>query len=182
MEAIRSTRSLSRGVTLIEACIVFAIAAILIGTATPSFVKGKHKRLADGVAGELATDLRFVRSVAVARNEGVRMSFYASAAGQCYLFHTGARGDCSCDSAGAGQCSGGAEVLKSVFRPADQHVKVVANVSSMLFNADNGTTVPGGTVCVVPSSGRDMRHTVNIMGRVKTCSAEAGRTPCGACQ
>ena len=149
-----------------EAVLASDLSLVCVGT--PSQING-------------ALDLRYVRSEAVARNEGVRVSFYNGSAGQCYAIHTGSRSDCRCDSAGLAQCVNGAVLLKSVFQPASQPVKVVANVGSMLFNADNGTTVPGGTICVVPPTGKDVRHTVNIMGRVKSCSRAVPNTGCGAC-
>jgi type IV fimbrial biogenesis protein FimT len=174
-------RTTQRGLTLIECCITLAVASILVGTAAPSFTETMNKRRVDGIAGELAIDLRYVRSEAVARNEGVRITFYNGAGGQCYAIHTGNRTDCQCDGTGPARCTNGAVLLKSVFQPASQPVKLVANVDSMLFNADNGTTVPGGTVCVVPPTGKEVRHTVNIMGRVKSCVRTLPHTDCRAC-
>lgn len=176
----QSFQTFQRGVSLIECSVVLAIASILVGTAAPSFRESQNKRVVEGVAGELAVDLRYVRSEAVTRNEGVRISFYNGNAGQCYVIHTGARSDCQCDGSGPAQCGNGAVSLKSVWRPASHPVKLVANVSSMLFNADNGTTVPGGTMCVVPPGGKEIRHTVNIMGRVRSCSLASGAA-CQAC-
>jgi type IV fimbrial biogenesis protein FimT len=179
--AALAARRAQRGVTLIEACIGLAVAGVLLGTAAPSFVASGERRMAEGLAGELAIDLRYVRSEAVARNEGVRVSYFSAVGGQCYLIHTGARSDCVCDGVGAPSCGGTAVLLKGVFQPADQPVKLVANVNTMLFNADSGTTVPGGTICVVPRSGKEVRHTVNIMGRVKTCTVPVGSGSCQAC-
>lgn len=170
-----------RGVTLIECCVVLAIAGILVGTALPSFTETLNKSVAEGMAAELALDLRYVRSEAVARNEGVRISFYNGAAGQCYVVHTGSRSDCRCEGHGPAVCTAGAVLLKSVGHPASQPVKLTSNVGSMLFNSDNGTTVPGGTICVTPPRGKQIRHTVNIMGRVKSCLREAAGDSCLAC-
>lgn len=170
---------LQRGLTLIEVCAVLAIASILVGAAVPSFKELQTRRIVEGIAAELATDLRYVRSEAVARNEGVRLSFYSGSAGRCYVIHTGNRSDCQCNGGGPAQCGNGAVALKSVFSPADQPVQVVANVSTMLFDATNGTTVPGGTVCIKPPSGKEIRHVVNIMGRVRSCSPSA---PTGVCE
>ena len=170
-----------RGLTLIEICLVLAIVSILVGTAVPSFKDNLIKRSVEGIAGELAIDLRYVRSEAVARNEGVRVSFYDGSAGQCYAIHTGNRNDCQCNAPGAAQCTNGAVLLKSVFQPASQPVKLAATADTMLFNANNGTTVPGGTICVVPPTGKEIRHTVNIMGRVKSCLRAVPGTACMAC-
>ena len=173
--------SCQRGLTLIEACIVLAIASILVGTAVPSFQESKVKRMRDGIAAELATDLHYVRSEAVARNEGVRISFYSTGAGRCRVIHTGPRSDCRCDGPGPAQCSNGSVALKSVFLPVDHPVQVTANVSTMRFDETNGTATTGGTVCVVPASGKEIRHVVNIMGRVRSCSPKVAGGVCELC-
>ena len=163
-------RATQRGVTLIEACVTLAIAAILAGAAVPSFDEGKKKIVLNGVAGELATDLHYVRSEAVARNVGVRVGFRSVAAGTCTLIHTGANADCQCDAAGVAQCTNGATLLKSSFHPANGGVSVTANVASMRFDQSNGTVTPAGTVTIATASGQSLHHVVNIMGRVRTCS------------
>ena len=162
--------SFQRGLTLIEACITLAIASILVGTAVPSFIDSNKKRTLDGSAGELATDLYLARSEAVARQQGVRVSFHAVASGSCMVIHTGSTADCSCDGAGVAQCTNNAAVIKSNFFAASRGVNVVANVASMRFDQTNGTVSPTGTVRLTASTGPEVRHVVNIMGRVRTCS------------
>ena len=159
-----------RGLTLIEACITLAIIAILAGSALPSFEQSKNKRVLDGVTAELATDLHYVRSEAVARNSGVRVSFHSTSGTSCTLIHTGAAADCSCDSAGVAQCSNGATLLKSLYLPANGGVAVSANVASMRFDPTNGTVTPAGSVTIVSRDGQAVRHVVNILGRVRSCS------------
>ena len=159
-----------RGVTLIEACITLAIVSILVGTAAPSFVDFNKKRVLDGRAGEIATDLYLARSEAVARQQGVRVTFHAVTDGNCMLIHTGAASDCGCDPSGAAQCANQAVMIKSNFFPASQGVRVVASVGSMRFDQINGSVSPASTVRVTASNGSEVRHVVNIMGRVRTCS------------
>ena len=53
-----------RGVTLIEACITLAIISILVGTGAPSFIESNARRVLDGSASELVTDLYLARSAA----------------------------------------------------------------------------------------------------------------------
>ena len=162
--------SFQRGLTLIEACITLAIASILVGTAVPSFIDSNKKRMLDGSAGELATDLYLARSEAVARQQGVRVSFHAVAGGSCMVIHTGATADCGCDGGGVAQCTNGAALVKSNYFPASHGVNVAANVASMRFDQTNGTVSPTGTVRLTASTGPEVRHVVNIMGRVRTCS------------
>lgn len=166
----KSSLTCQRGVTLIEMCATAAIACLLAGTALPSFKDSNNKRALDGSAGELATDLQFARGEAVVRQVGVRVSFHAVASGSCMLIHTGATADCACDHAGAAQCTGGATLIKGSYFPAARSVGVTANVASMRFDPVHGTVTPAGTVSINTASGPSVRHVVNIMGRVRTCS------------
>ena len=159
-----------RGVTLLECCVVLVIASIVVGSALPSFEKGNQKLGLDGVAAEMATDLHYVRSEAVARNEGVRISFRGVAGGTCTIIHTGSASDCQCGADGMSQCGSGATLLKSQFHRTGTGVAVSANVGSMRFDPINGTVTPTGTVTVENRNGQTIRHIVNIMGRVRSCS------------
>jgi type IV fimbrial biogenesis protein FimT len=177
---MNSTKTLSnqqRGVTMIEACITLAIAGILAGSALPSFKESLDKRKVEGFSSEVGTDLRYARSEAVARNTGVRVSFYQG----CYVVHTGSRDDCQCDGQGPAVCTGDAVALKTVNAASARGVQIVSNVSSMRFDPSHGTTSPTGTVCTVPASGRAVHNVVSIMGRVRTCQPAAANTPCAPC-
>lgn len=165
-----SLRNSQRGLTLIEICATLAIASVLAGTALPSFIESNQKRVLDGSAGEIATDVYLARSEAVTRQQGVRMSFHAVAAGSCMVIHTGSTADCTCDAGGAAQCTNGAELIKAAFYPAARNIVVTANVSSMRFDQTNGTVSPAGTVRLIAGGGKEVHHVVNIMGRVRTCS------------
>jgi type IV fimbrial biogenesis protein FimT len=175
MNSTKTLSSQQRGVTMIEACITLAIASILAGSALPSFKDSLDKRKVEGISSEVGTDLRYARSEAVARNDGVRVSFYPG----CYVVHTGSRDDCECDGQGPAVCTGDAVALKTV--SASSGVQVVANVSSLRFDPINGTTSPTGTVCTVPANGRSLHHVVSLMGRVRVCSPAAAGAPCAPC-
>ncbi len=175
MNSSKTQSSKQRGVTMIEACITLAIAGILAGSALPSFKDSLDKRKVEGISSEAGTDLRYARSEAVARNTGVRVSFFQG----CYVVHTGSRADCVCNGQGPAVCTGDAVALKTV--SASSGVQVVANVSSLRFDPSHGTTSPTGTVCTVPASGRSVHHVVSIMGRVRTCSPPVPGAPCAPC-
>ena len=177
MDSTKNPSSKQRGVTMVEACITLAIAGILAGSALPSFTESLDKRQVEGVSSEVGTDLRYARSEAVARNTGVRVSFYPA----CYVVHTGNRADCACDGQGPAVCSGDAVALKTVNTASGRGVQIVANVSSMRFDPTHGTTSPTGTVCTVPASGRSVHHVVSIMGRVRSCSPAVAGAPCAPC-
>ncbi len=163
-----------RGLTLVETSIVLAVTGILIGAAAPSIQRAIERRHVEGAAAQLRTDLAHARSLAVARNRSVRISFDSGTAGSCYIVHTGAAGDCRCDGQGATVCSGSGEALRSMHFQATGPVTLRSNVSSVLADASRGTVTPTATVAVQGRSGLRLNAVVNIMGRVRVCSVGGG--------
>ena len=166
------TRSIprQRGVTLVEACTVLAVLAVLVSTATPNLQGLIDNRRLDGAATQLATDIQFVRTEAVARNLPVRLSFHSTADGSCYVLHTGNANQCDCNASGPATCSGGARQIKTVTLTAADRVSLQTNVASVLFDPLHGTSTPTGTLRLVGQQGRAVHHVVNVMGRVRSCS------------
>ena len=170
-----------RGVSLIETCTVIAITSIVVGSSVPSLQGLIEARRLQGAATTLATDVQFIRTEAVARNQPLRFSMHPSAEGSCYVIHTGAAAQCSCTGSGPALCSGGAEAIKTVhLRPVDK-VALQTNVSSLLFDPLHGTSTPTGTLRLVGSAGKEIRHVINVMGRVRSCSPFAAVTGYAAC-
>jgi type IV fimbrial biogenesis protein FimT len=165
----RTPRRPQRGVTLIETAVALTIGAIALSTVAPGFQSLVARKRLEGVATQLATDLQFVRTEAVARNLPVRVSFFADSNGSCYLIHTGAKAQCSCASDEAAACVDGAERIKAVYLPAAEHVAVQASAGSILFDPLHGTSTPTGTARVTGTPGA-VHHIVNVMGRVRSCS------------
>lgn len=163
-----------RGVTLIEACIVMAISSVVIGTTVPGMQGLLDGRRLGGTAAQLATDIQYVRSEAVARNRAVRLSFHTAADASCYVVHTGTAAQCACGSTGPAVCDAGADEIKTVHLPAAERVGLQTNVGSVLFDPLHGTSTPTGTLRVIGTQGREVHHVINIMGRVRSC------TPSGA--
>ena len=171
MPAARERQS---GITLIEACMVIAIASIVVAITVPSLQGLIDTRRLAGAATQLATDLQWVRTEAVVRNQAVRVSFHATANGSCYVVHTGTAAQCSCDAPGAALCTGGAQQIRTVRLPTEERVGFQSNVGSMLFDPLHGTVSPAGTLRLIGTQGREVHHVVNVMGRVRSC------TPLGA--
>ncbi len=165
-----------RGVTLIEAATVLAVIAVVAGTAAPSLRSVIDARRLDAAATQLATDIRYTRTEAVARNEPLRLSLRPVAGGSCYVVHTGAADACTCPATGAASCTGSAEALRTVVLPGAARVTLQANVGSMLFDPVHGTSTPTGTLRLIGAGERAIHHIVNVMGRVRSCSP-AGAVP-----
>jgi type IV fimbrial biogenesis protein FimT len=168
----RATARRQRGITLIEACIVLAITTVLASTAAPAMRGLIDARRLDGSATQLATDIQFTRSEAVARDQPVRLSFHPASDGSCYVIHTGNAADCNCDAPGPAQCTGDSREIKTVTFPEGERIALQSNVSSMLFHPVHGTVTPAGTVRLADPKGREIRHVVNIMGRLRACTPD----------
>ena len=169
MKSHPKSRRMQRGVTLIEAAVAMTIVAIGVSTVAPSFQDLVSRKRLEGVAAQLATDLQYVRTEAVARNEPVRISFHTVAGGSCYVIHTGARAQCSCGGPAPAICSGDAVQIKTVYLAAAQQVGVAASAQSILFDPLHGTSTPTGTARITGPHGA-IHHVVNVMGRVRSCS------------
>ena len=176
-----SRSAAQRGITLIEAAIVLAVTAIVASAAAPGLQRVIDARRLDGAATQLAADIQFVRTEAVARNEPLRLSFHAIAPGSCYVIHTGAADQCSCAASGPAQCSGGAREIRTVTLAATDHVGLQANTGSLLFDPLHGTSSPTGTLRLTGANNRAIHHIVNIMGRVRSCSPQAAVPGYRAC-
>ena len=98
--------------------------AVLASTAAPNLQGLIDSRRLDGAATQLATDIQFVRSEAVARNLPVRLSFHATAEGSCYVLHTGNADQCDCNAPGPATCSGDARQIKTVALTAADRVSL----------------------------------------------------------
>ena len=168
-----NTARTQRGVTLIEACIVVAVSAVLVGVAAPGMRDLVDARRLDGAATQLATDIQFLRTEAIARNQPLRLSLHASPAGSCYVLHSGAADQCTCSTPGPAQCSGDAREIKTVTVATADRVSLQANVTSVLFDPLHGTSSPTGTLRLLGTRSRAVHHVINIMGRVRSCSPDA---------
>ena len=162
-----------RGVTVLESLMAVTVSAVALGSVLPGFEQARERRHLEGAAAQLETDIMHTRSLAVARNQGVRMGFESLQAGTCYTVHTGPANACSCNASGAATCSPGAEALRTVYFSAQGPVAVRANVRSILFDPRLGTSTPTGTLRVMGRGDAAIHHVVNIMGRVRSCTPNA---------
>lgn len=169
------------GITLVEVCVVLAVAVLLASTAAPSLRRLIDTRRLDGAATTLASHIQFVRTEAVARNQPLRLSVHTTTEGSCYVVHTGTAAQCTCNPTGPAQCSAGAQEIRTVVLTATDRVRVEANVNSVLFDPLHGTSSPTGTFRLIGTDARAVHHIVNIMGRVRSCSPQAAMPGYRAC-
>lgn len=168
----------TRGFTLIEMMATVTVAGIVATAAVPSLQGWADQQRLKGVAGELSSDLQHARAEALLRNEGVRITFPGNA---CYVVHTGAADRCRCGAEGVGRCDGGAELIKTVALPTAAGIALQSNVRSVLFAPEHGTASPTATLRVSGAQARTVQHTVNLMGRVRSCAAHGTVSGYGAC-
>jgi len=176
---VRSTRR--RGVTLIEMAVVVAVTAIVASLAVPGLRELVDSRRLLGAATRLAVDVQFARAEAVARNRTVRLSLQTLPGATCYVIHTGSAAQCRCAGDGPAMCTGDAREIRTVVLTTADRVSVEANVASIAFDPQHGTSTPSGTLRAVDPGGRAVHHVVNVMGRVRSCSPAAAVVGYRAC-
>jgi type IV fimbrial biogenesis protein FimT len=169
----RATRR-QRGITLVESMTVLAVMAVLVGITLPTFDQMRQRRHLEGIALQYETDVHHARSLAVARQQTVRISFSGNAAASCYVVHTGAPNACTCAADGTAVCAAGAQPLRAVRLDATREARLTSNAASMVIDPVRGTVTPTGTVTVTTRDGRALKQTVNIMGRVRSCAPAPG--------
>ena len=165
------TRRAQRGLTLVEGTMALSVAAVLGGLAAPSFDKALQRRHLEGAAAQLATDIHYTRTLAVARNAPLRISFESGAAGSCYVIHSGAANQCSCDAGGTAVCQGDARAERSVhFGGGSSGLSLTTNTRSVLFDPVRGTSTPTATLKLASRDAGAIHQVMNITGRVRSCS------------
>ena len=169
----------AEGFTLVELVAVMAVTGIVATAAVPSLSGLVDTQRISGVASELASDLQYARAQAVQRNQGVRVTFKAEAA--CYVIHTGSADQCQCTTSGPATCEGDAQALKTVALDDTRSIGLHSNVNSMVFDPVHGTASPAATLRLTGPQGRSVQHTVNLMGRVRSCSPQSSVSGYRAC-
>lgn len=170
MNSKSSTRRRQTGFSLVESLLGVAITCVALGSALPEFQAVKERRHLEGVSAQLETDIQLARSEAVTRNHTLRLAFASTAAGSCYVVHTGRSSECSCNPDGNSICTGSAKILRATGFKADGAVQLRSNVSSIVFDPIQGTLTPTGTFRFTGAKNSEVRLVVNIMGRVRACT------------
>jgi type IV fimbrial biogenesis protein FimT len=162
------------GLTLIELLVVLIVIGLVVGAALPGFQAMLERRHLEGVAAQLETDIHFARSMAVAQQQPIRISYTADASGSGWVLHKGQPTHCRPLPEGRASCNRTATVVRSVHLPADAPVRLQANVATMVFDPLRGTTTPTGTLRVIVRGGAAVHQVVSLMGRVRSCTPTPG--------
>jgi type IV fimbrial biogenesis protein FimT len=168
----RLARRAHAGFTLIELIVTIALAGVLVSLVIPSFTDYLNKRRVEGVASELATDLQYARSEAVARNRNALVTFGDA----CYVVYVAPAtattpSTCTVSDIGA--------VVKSVTMPSSSisltrlNSLVTVTFEPVLGSASNDSgSDPAVAEVTAGSGGKPWKLQVRVsnQGRVKTCS------------
>lgn len=162
----------NRGWTLLEMLLTIGIAGLLVTGAGTAWSSLTQNQRIQGLAQELSQHIQWLHSEAASRQESIRLSWYQSSQGACYVSHTGAANQCSCLGQQA-SCQAPAKLLRFGFVPDRESIKLSSTSSSMLWDPVAGTTTPTGTIRLESTSGQSVRVVVNILGRARTCTDAA---------
>jgi type IV fimbrial biogenesis protein FimT len=164
------------GFTLIELALTLCIAAVLLCTAVPSLQTVLENRRLHSAVSLLANDVQQARAQAIATNQAVHLRWQRSSAGSCYVLYTGTA-HCSCEISGQTRCT----AIKTVLHSKEEAVHIQANIDTLVFDPEHGTTTPAATFDVSAPSGRSVHYVLNIAGRGRMCSPQAKVASYPAC-
>lgn len=174
------------GFTLVELMVTLVISAVLAAIAVPSMRNFIARKRVEGVAQELATDLRYLKSIQVQRNETVLIRFGSSGTSSCYVLYTlGPRaGTCDCTRAAPLQCEDGSVELKTVVIQGSTGVTIAANPDRLMLAGRNGLPQGGATLqaSVLGTRGGEVRVSTNAAMRADICSVSGYESALPACR
>lgn len=166
-------RRAARGLSLVESALTLAVTGALVGTALPGMQQFVDVRRLESAAAQLESELQYARSLAVARNEDVRLRFVQAGGGSCYVVHTGQSGGCTCAPTGTASCGTGAELVRSAHFEPGGPLQVRSGTANFGFEPVRGMVTPTATITLRTRGGQEQRLVVNIMGRVRSCTSGA---------
>lgn len=178
----RAARGLPAGVTLVEMMVTLGIVAVLLAVALPSMRDFVARKRLEGIAQELVTDLRLLKSHQIQNrpNTGTAIGFGSNDQKSCYILFV--KGDnienCNCAAAddvvcGAADAAGRRPVpIRQVNIPAGSGIQLTANRTTLDILGYNGMPRLNRTVRVSVSSSRvgEIIVSTNATGVPSICS------------
>ena len=174
---------------MIEMMVVTVILAVLLAMAVPSMREFAARKRVEGVAQELATDLRLLKSQQIQRRQLVVMAFSRNASVTCYsLYQEGPAGD-SCDCTNPlGACpdwgdGSGSLEIKTVVLPISSGVTLDASPDSLRLFGFNAMPVGNATirVAVRSTTGGAVQVSTNPLAMPVMCSISGSSYRLPAC-
>lgn len=151
----------SPGFTLVELMVVVAILSVLMAIALPSARDFVARKRLEGVAQELATDLRLLKSHQIQNRpgSGTSISFGANSDKVCYMLYARGNGDvehCDCglsaeQMCGAAGTPGRPEPIRQVDIPVSTGITISATPARLTLNSYNGLPMFNRTLSVTLS-------------------------------
>lgn len=170
------------GLTMVELLVTLAILAVLLAIAVPSMREFIERKRLEGIAQELVTDLRLLKSHQIQNrpNTGTAISFGTTAEKSCYILYV--RGDnivnCDCTAAEDLVCgpadAGGLRPasIRQVNIPVSSGVRITASRTSLSVDGYNAMPRLNRTLTVAVTSANvgEIRITTNLTGAPAACS------------
>lgn len=182
------------GFTLVELMVVMAIMAVLVAIALPSARDFVARKRLEGVAQELVTDLRLLKSHQIQSrpDSGTSISFGANSERVCYILYTRGDGDvehCDC-GLGADQMCGAAGTpgrpvaIRQVDIPTSTGITLAATPTLLTVNSYNGMPMSNRTlsislrrtgvgeivVATTPTGVPSMCSMSGVFGQIRACA------------
>ena len=177
---LRARRQPLLGVTLVELMVTLAIMAVLVAVALPSMRDFVARKRLEGVAQELMTDLRLLKSQQLMRGRMAVIRFGSSTEQTCYALYfkgTGRVLDCDCTRPAGSECgadglAGRPELIRLASIPRSSGVSLTANRSDLSLAGIDGMPVGNATVQATIESSRtgSIRVSTNAVGLPSICS------------
>lgn len=162
-----------RGVTLIELMVTLAILATLLAIAVPSMQELIARKRVAGAAAELASDIRYLRSLGVQTANPVQIDFGSDPLSTWYNLSIDAneRGACTVPANCNGLVNSPVSMKFVTLKSADG-VTVVSGRANTRFVGTNATPVNGAsfTATISSSLGGIVRVWTSEIGRPSICS------------
>lgn len=174
-----------QGFTLVELMVGLVILAVLLAIAVPSMREFIARKRVEGVATELATDMRYLRAQQLQRGGQVSIRFGSNDSLTCYTLVADGGGDwCDC-TLGAGQACAGTnnvEIKTGVFRRSSG-VVVVSTPAAMRITLGGLTGLPSAPLLASVSSslGGEVRVSANSLASPSLCSVSGHESSLKAC-
>ena len=180
------------GVTIVELMVTLAIMAVLLAVALPSMRDFVARKRMEGVAQELITDLRLLKSQQMMKGKMAVIRFGTTSEQTCYAMYfkgTGRVLDCDCTRTAGAECgadglAGRPELIRLVSVPRSSGVTLTADRLDISLAGIDGMPVGNATLQATVESSRtgSIRVMTNAVGLPSICSLSGVYGSVTACQ